>query len=717
MIVGGSVSVTGWPAHSTQPGAMLTEILSLMGARVVRRGGALTVTGGAAASRASISTCRPRASSPPRSSRSPPSPTARPRSTASATSAATRPTASRRSSASCAASAARPHELERRHPHRAAPAARRPLARPSRPPHGDDRCAHRARRAGRRGRRHRHHGQDDARSSRELWQRMLDDDGTPGALAAGGDAGIVSWLDDLDDDDEPEFDEADIRVRPNPKANRPRTKRRPAHADAEIARVLGRRPRPLHRARRRGRPRRAHACSACAPASCARCRSSRATARASSATAPATSGTLARIVGIEERTSLLRRSADDTDQVERIIVANADQMLVVVAAADPEPRARLVDRYLVAALDAGIRPLLVVTKTDLADPTDVPRALRGPRPRGVHERARRDAARADRRRARRALARSSSGTPGVGKSTLVNALVPDARRADRSRQRRHRPRASHLELDRVAALPRRRRQRLGHRHAGRALVRARPRRPGEHPARRSPTSPRSPRSARAAARTCRTPRTAPSSRPSPRGGSARAARRASTRCSGCSLTFADKSLAASRAPTVAALRWNRDHHAPRTRLPRPRLHPRRPGRAGRDAAGPARRTRHPVLLSRGDDARLHQGGVRLPRQPRAAAGRRLHDPRHLARRAREAPPIPRARRSHLRPAERPRPQGPREVRRVGREAELRQDRDGRHPLDLRHRREGAHRARPVQRAGDRSRRRASARCSDVDATP
>jgi 3-phosphoshikimate 1-carboxyvinyltransferase len=47
MIAGGSVSVTGWPAHSTQPGAMLTEILTLMGARASRRGGALTVTGGA----------------------------------------------------------------------------------------------------------------------------------------------------------------------------------------------------------------------------------------------------------------------------------------------------------------------------------------------------------------------------------------------------------------------------------------------------------------------------------------------------------------------------------------------------------------------------------------------------------------------------------------------------------------------------------------------
>jgi 3-phosphoshikimate 1-carboxyvinyltransferase len=47
MIAGGSVSVPGWPAHSTQPGAMLTDILTLMGARAVRRGGALTVTAGA----------------------------------------------------------------------------------------------------------------------------------------------------------------------------------------------------------------------------------------------------------------------------------------------------------------------------------------------------------------------------------------------------------------------------------------------------------------------------------------------------------------------------------------------------------------------------------------------------------------------------------------------------------------------------------------------
>ena len=65
---------------------------------------------------------------------------------------------------------------------------------------------------------------------------------------------------------------------------------------------------------------------------------------------------------------MLRRTADDTDPVERVIVANADQLVIVTALANPPPRPRLIDRFLVAAYDAGLDPLLCLTKTDLAAP-------------------------------------------------------------------------------------------------------------------------------------------------------------------------------------------------------------------------------------------------------------------------------------------------------------------------------------------------------------
>ena len=76
-------------------------------------------------------------------------------------------------------------------------------------------------------------------------------------------------------------------------------------------------------------------------------------------------GSLARIVEVTERTTVLRRTADDDDPVERVIVANADQLVVVTALADPEPRPRLIDRALVAAYDAGLQPMLCLTKADL----------------------------------------------------------------------------------------------------------------------------------------------------------------------------------------------------------------------------------------------------------------------------------------------------------------------------------------------------------------
>ena len=140
--------------------------------------------------------------------------------------------------------------------------------------------------------------------------------------------------------------------------------------------------------------------------------------------------TLARVVRVAPRTTVLRRSADDTDPVERAIVANADQLVIVSALASPQPRPRLIDRFLVAAYDAGIDPLLCLTKADLADPGQI---LAIYRPLGVpYVVLRRPLTGELLDGLRSALAGHLSvlvGHSGVGKSTLVNALVPDADRA------------------------------------------------------------------------------------------------------------------------------------------------------------------------------------------------------------------------------------------------------------------------------------------------
>jgi ribosome biogenesis GTPase len=142
------------------------------------------------------------------------------------------------------------------------------------------------------------------------------------------------------------------------------------------------------------------------------------------------SGSLARIVRVEPRTSALRRSADDSDPVERVIVANADQMVIVCALASPAPRLRFVDRCLVAAYDAGLSPLLVLTKADLA-PSRLVRAMYAPL--GLRMlTTRRPLPPQTLGRLRNALAGRVNvliGQSGVGKSTLVNTLVPEALRA------------------------------------------------------------------------------------------------------------------------------------------------------------------------------------------------------------------------------------------------------------------------------------------------
>ncbi|MET0432705.1 MAG: ribosome small subunit-dependent GTPase A [Cellulomonas sp.] len=227
------------------------------------------------------------------------------------------------------------------------------------------------------------------------------------------------------------LDESDVRVRPSRRGTRPRTKTRPEHADADRALVTGvdrgrytvlvdadgpdERVAVAMKARELGRER-------VVPGD-------RVDLVGDTTGAE---GSLARIVRIVERSTVLRRTADDTDPVERVIVANADQLVVVTALADPEPRTRMIDRCVVAAYDAGMDVLLALTKADLADPAAL-RALYEPIGVRVVVSSRTDEAAIEGLdEVRAALAGRMSvlvGHSGVGKSTLVNALVPDALRA------------------------------------------------------------------------------------------------------------------------------------------------------------------------------------------------------------------------------------------------------------------------------------------------
>ncbi|GLZ29865.1 putative ribosome biogenesis GTPase RsgA [Lentzea sp. NBRC 105346] len=217
------------------------------------------------------------------------------------------------------------------------------------------------------------------------------------------------------------LDETDVRVRPG-KGSRPRSKRRPEHADASTAMVIG-----VDRGR-----------WTCALDSDVVVTAMRARELGRTPVVVGdrvglvgdTSGapdTLARIVRVEERSSVLRRTADDTDPFERVVVANAATLVIVTALADPQPRTGFIDRCLVAAYAGGLEPLLCLTKSDLASPDDllalyteldVPVVVTrfDEEPRELESRL-------------NGRVSALIGHSGVGKSTLVNKLVPDANRA------------------------------------------------------------------------------------------------------------------------------------------------------------------------------------------------------------------------------------------------------------------------------------------------
>jgi ribosome biogenesis GTPase len=142
-------------------------------------------------------------------------------------------------------------------------------------------------------------------------------------------------------------------------------------------------------------------------------------------------GSLARIVAVQERRNSLSRTVDDAAQVERTIVANIDQLVIVVAAANPEPRRGLIDRFLVSAFTEGIIPKIVVTKTDISEVPPFLAEYAELDIEIIHTAIKSESRAKDLAKLHQVLEGKISvlvGHSGVGKSTLINALVPDADR-------------------------------------------------------------------------------------------------------------------------------------------------------------------------------------------------------------------------------------------------------------------------------------------------
>lgn len=226
-------------------------------------------------------------------------------------------------------------------------------------------------------------------------------------------------------------DDPRVRVRPSRRGSRPRTKIRPDYDDALTARVFR---------VDRGRYHLVLDESGLAVVAV----KARELGRGSIAVGDRvkvvgdTSGrkdTLARIVQVLDRTSTLRRTAEEGEAAgtERVIVTNADQLLIITALAQPEPRTGMIDRCLVAAYDAGMEPILVLTKADLADPSDLLSHYSNLDLAVITTSINEDTGETDGvDEVEKAVVGHVSvlvGHSGVGKSTLINALVPEAGRA------------------------------------------------------------------------------------------------------------------------------------------------------------------------------------------------------------------------------------------------------------------------------------------------
>ena len=210
-------------------------------------------------------------------------------------------------------------------------------------------------------------------------------------------------------------DESDIRIRPA-KSTRRRSKDRPSHSDSIAAQVI-----TVDRGR-----------TLCRIASGQLVSAMKARELGKNSVVvgdlvnivgdvSGDTGSLARIVAVQPRRNSLSRTIDDAGAFEKTIAANLDQMIIVAASADPAPRQGFIDRCLAVAFDQGIKPIIVMSKADLADPDEFLSAYRDLEVEYLKLKRGDDLTQLH--KMLEAKVSVLIGHSGVGKSTLVNALL------------------------------------------------------------------------------------------------------------------------------------------------------------------------------------------------------------------------------------------------------------------------------------------------------
>jgi ribosome biogenesis GTPase len=127
---------------------------------------------------------------------------------------------------------------------------------------------------------------------------------------------------------------------------------------------------------------------------------------------------------VEPRHGLLTRASRGR---EHVLVANVDQVVIVMSLVEPDLKPHLIDRYLVSAEQGGITPIVCLNKADLVDPAPFQSLI------GLYSQlgiltlltSATDGRGIDRLRDRlRGRQTVFAGQSGVGKSSLLNALQP-----------------------------------------------------------------------------------------------------------------------------------------------------------------------------------------------------------------------------------------------------------------------------------------------------